>query len=321
MCDNLKMNKGKFEGTTTFRADFCPKGPAEARESFKPTPEARETLPFEGATNYKTQYVSHPVQTRQPREKPTYRPTSAPFNGVSTHRQDYRGLPAEAAKPIRAKVAWESSTATFEGISEFQDKYKAWPMVPRHRHKAKEYCPPEGDMEFLTTAHAHYLGNNDCQRPLSARPAIQAWVMDREPFQARSTMKEDYRAWESVQRPPMVHTDELEKPKGNFENTTTFRSAYTPKTTSRTTSFKPSQKPMEEEATCTPKEITPCPAQNGSPPGFEYNSTEAGGHRLYRTISVEATGLTRQASATSEKPTYSHSWKTCRVPSRAKRAP
>ncbi|XP_041723916.1 stabilizer of axonemal microtubules 2-like isoform X2 [Coregonus clupeaformis] len=327
-CDNLKLNDSKFEVTTTFQDDYCYKGPTEARESFKPAADTRETLPFDGATNYHTQYVPHPVQPTQPKGKAVYRPTSAPLNGVSTYRQDYRGLPAEPAKPFRAKVAWESSPAVFQGTSEFRDQYKVWPLQPKHQHQAEKYCPPEGTMVGLSTAHADYVDHECQQRPQSARPPVEAWVKEaREPLQTRSTMKEDYRTWDVVPPPPMVYADELEKPKGAFANTTTFRSAYTPKTAQRATSFKPTQKllspkAMDEESiyrsTYTPKEIPPCPARDGCPPGFEYSSMGAGGHRLYRTTSVQETGL---AAATSDKPSYSHSRKSCRVPSRAKRAP
>uniref|UniRef100_A0AAZ3S3Y3 Stabilizer of axonemal microtubules 2 n=1 Tax=Oncorhynchus tshawytscha TaxID=74940 RepID=A0AAZ3S3Y3_ONCTS len=250
--DNLKLNNSKFEVTTTYQDEFCYKGPAEARERFKPAPDAPETLPFDGATNYQTQYMSHPVLPRQPKEKAVY-------------RQDSLGLPAKPVKPFRAKVAWESSPAIFQGTTEFHDQYKSWPLQPKHRHHA------QGTMVGLPTAHADHVG--------------QA------PLQTRSTMKEHYRAWDMLRRRPTLHTDELEKPMGAFTNTTTFHSAYTPKTAQRTTSFKPTQtllspKAMNEDSVCrptyTPKEIPPCPAWDGCPPGFEYSSMGAGGHRCSR---------------------------------------
>ncbi|XP_024229482.1 stabilizer of axonemal microtubules 2-like [Oncorhynchus tshawytscha] len=143
-------------------------------------------------------------------------------------------------------------------------------------------------------------------------------------------MKEHYRAWDMLRRRPTLHTDELEKPMGAFTNTTTFHSAYTPKTAQRTTSFKPTQtllspKAMNEDSVCrptyTPKEIPPCPAWDGCPPGFEYSSMGAGGHRLYRTISIQETGPSQLAAATSDESPYSHSRKSCMVPSQAKRVP
>ncbi|KAK6323158.1 hypothetical protein J4Q44_G00054970 [Coregonus suidteri] len=330
-CDTLKLNDSKFEVSTTYQDDYCHKGPAEARESFKPAPDTPETLPFDGATNYQTQYVSHPVQPRQPKEKAVYWPTSAPLNGVSTYRQDYQGLPAKPVKPFRAKVAWESSRAIFQGTSEFRDQYKAWPLQPKHRHQAEEYCPPEGTMVGLSTAHADYVGHECQQRPQSARPPVEAWTKEaREPLQTRSTMKEDYRAWDMVRPSPTLHADELEKPKGAFAKTTNFRSAYAPKSAQRAASFKPTQtllspQAMDEDSvyrpTYMPKEVPSCPAWDGCPPGFEYSSTGAGGHRLYRTISIQETGLSQLAAATSNKPSYSHSRKSCRVPRQAKRAP
>ncbi|XP_010886132.3 stabilizer of axonemal microtubules 1 isoform X2 [Esox lucius] len=308
-CDNLKLSNGKFEGTTTFQDDYGNKGLAEARKSFKPLPDLRETLSFDGATNYHTQYVPHPVQPRQPREKVVHRPSSAPLNGVSTYKHDYRGLPTEPVKPFRAKVAWERSPAVFSGISEFRDQYKAWPLQPKHQAN-----PPQGAMV------------GPCQlRPSSAHPPVESWTKIGEPLRSISTMKEDYRAWDLVPAPPAVYADVLEQPKGAFARTATFRSAYTPPKTSRhAVCFKPAQTTGEDpvdHSTNATKEIPFCPARGGCHPGFEYSSTGAGGHRLYRSISVRETGPSQLATATGDKASYSHSRKRCMVPSRAKRAP
>uniref|UniRef100_UPI003AACA7DD stabilizer of axonemal microtubules 2-like n=1 Tax=Centroberyx gerrardi TaxID=166262 RepID=UPI003AACA7DD len=328
LCDNLKVNEGKFEMTTTSKDAYCHKNPVKVTDNFKPVPQMRESLPFDSITNYRSQYVTHPVQPRKPREKPLYHPNSAPLSRVFTSHQDYKGLPTEPVKSFKPKVAWERNPAAFDGTSEFGDKFKTWPLGPKFHHKAEEYSPPQVRMLFLSTTHGDYTAQ-ECQRPKSARPPVQAWMKDKEPFQARSTMKEDYKAWGTVRRSPIVHKEELERPKEAFEYTTTSRSEYTPKTAQRAVSCKPtpkplSPKPMLDETTVyrssyTAKEIPRCPVRNGPPPGFEYNSVGVDGHRLYRTISAE-TGTTRPDSGIGDKPSQPHQRIPCMVSSRTKRA-
>uniref|UniRef100_A0A8C7DL79 Uncharacterized protein n=1 Tax=Oncorhynchus kisutch TaxID=8019 RepID=A0A8C7DL79_ONCKI len=241
---------GRMRHSSTYVRDY-PTHPVQKHIVTKPDGYHPPTVKMVAQSLYKGTVCAS--SGMQPKEKAVYRPTSAPLNGVSTYRQDSLGLPAKPVKPFRAKVAWENSPAIFQGTTEFHDQYKSWPLQPKHRHHA------QGTMVGLPTAHADHVGQ------------LMA------PLQTRSTMKEHYHAWDMLRPRPTLHKDELEKPMGAFAKTTTFHSAYTPKTTVC-------------RPTYTPKEIPSCPAWDGCTPGFEYSSMGAGGHRLYRTISIQETG-------------------------------
>ncbi|KAJ8008212.1 hypothetical protein DPEC_G00102460 [Dallia pectoralis] len=301
--DNLKVNDGKFVGTSTCQDDYGNKGLAETRKSFKPAAGRRESLSFDGTTNYYTQYVSQPVQPR---------PSSTP---ISTYRHDYRGLPNEPVKPFRAEVAWERSPAVFRGISESRDQYRAWPLPPKHRNE--ESCPLRATTSGLPMAHVGDVGPECQKRPSSARLLAEPWTREiGEPLWSSSTMKENYQAWGS----PMGFADRLKRPKFFFAGTNAVHSANTsPKTARHAVSSKNTQARDEDSvnhSTNAAKEMSSCPA-----PGFEYSSMGAGGHRLYRSISGQETGQSQLTTATGDKASHSHSRKSCRTPSRAKRAP
>ncbi|KAL7880156.1 hypothetical protein SRHO_G00024100 [Serrasalmus rhombeus] len=288
--DNLTVNQEKFVNTTTFRDDFCPKISSSTREKFKPIPQIQESLPFDGTTNYKLHYVPHPVKPRKPREKEKYRPSSASFDGVSTHKQDYKGIPTEVPKPIKVKDAWGTNCAPFQATTEFHDQYKPWSLQLKQAHKVENYRPVVGNMDFLSTTHADYV-LHEYQQVQHVRPPISAWEKNKEPFQGKSVMKEDYRAWDVACQPQVKDTV---KPLGTSENTT-FRSQHRCK--SNTFMHVPiqnasSHRPMLQ-GLYTEKPPGFCPASFAAPPGFEYTCSKAG-HRLYRTISVKDVSLAQE---------------------------
>ncbi|XP_007255266.3 stabilizer of axonemal microtubules 1 isoform X2 [Astyanax mexicanus] len=142
--DNLQLNQGKFVNTTTFQDDYSAKGSTSPRKNFKPITQIVESLPFDGTTNYKLNYITHPVQSRKPKTK-KYRPPSASFHGESTYKQDFKGLRTEAPKPIKPvgnmdflhkcqriqRVeplihAWEKVKKPFQGTSVMKEDYQPW---------------------------------------------------------------------------------------------------------------------------------------------------------------------------------------------------
>ncbi|XP_046900446.1 stabilizer of axonemal microtubules 2-like [Hypomesus transpacificus] len=300
--DNLKVSEDKFSGTTTFQDHYCPKPTAEVRESFKPTPEIQESQPFEGISNYKQMYVPHQTHQRLPKTKVPYKPNSVPFCGVSIHRQDFKGLRGEVAKSFKTISTYEASTIPFKGCSETKDKYKAWPVQRSFQRKTATHCPPEGDIESISIAHKDFGGQMGEPAEL-ARPPIKAWCQGK-PFKARSTMKEDYRAWEAKKRSQVVRREQISPPSGAFETTTTNRSEYTKKSVPQAISFKPIPKAMSQmklddntvyNTSYVTREFQPCPASFIDPPGFHYKSKGSGGHLLYQ---AEEMGPICPASAT-----------------------
>ncbi|XP_030644102.1 stabilizer of axonemal microtubules 2-like [Chanos chanos] len=311
--DNLTISTEKFSALSTAQDDYCPKPGAVARHSFKPVPVLKESPPFEGDTTHRLSYVSHPPQRRAPRQKIVYEPNSVPLEAVSTHRHDYRGLRGERPRSCKARITWDGHRMPFEEVSEFQDKYREWKQPPCVRQRCTaSYSPPEGEMELVSTAHGDFKGTR-ASPARSARPPIKAWSKGA-PFEARSAMKEDYRAWESAERSCSAKPPHVRQSPDRFSATTTFRAHYTPKTASRAASFKPeaarlTPRHMETDTVyrCTYSEhkIQPCPASHAQPPGFHYTGKGRGGHLLYRPTAAPEKGVARPATAGSAKPKVS----------------
>ncbi|MBN3310220.1 SAXO2 protein, partial [Amia calva] len=287
---NLKLSGGKFSNSTTVHDDYGAKVPTEMRESYKPAKEVKESLPFNDLTNYKVEYISHNVQPRLRRERKPYRPQAAPFDALTTHKNDYKGLQGVLTKPIKSKDTWHINPSPFEASTEFRDKYKPWPIQPPHVRKPAEYKTPEGTMDTTSMTHAHFTGHS-VQPSAVTHTHVKAWKKGKL-LHNQSTMKEDYKPWEAKKRSPIVQLEQMEKSVGPFESTTTFRSHYMPHTLCRSLKYKPAQTTMppltmENDTTCrtTEKEIKVCPASLPVPPGSECEATASHGPKLYRSTS------------------------------------
>lgn len=267
--DNLKVNEGILDMTTTSQVAYCLKTEPSTRKSFKPEQKLKESaLPFEGKSVYRQMYIPHPVQRESRKPKIPYRPSSAPFQAISTHQQDYKGDRSSAVQSCKVKATWEPRSTPFEGESEFQDKFQAWPVRPAtSARKAAQYSQPEGDVELTSLAHNDFRGAPGCPA-ISARPIIKAWSKGK-PFEAHSTTQDHFRAWEGAKRSKSMKSTPTRLPLSSFEGTTTFRAEFTPKKAEHITSFKPvqrilSQGAMESEtiyrSTFKKYEVHPCPA-------------------------------------------------------------
>ncbi|XP_062411636.1 stabilizer of axonemal microtubules 2-like [Sardina pilchardus] len=267
--DNLKVNEGRLDMTTTSKADYCHKTEPSRRKSFKPEQKTQmESLPFEGKSVYSQMYVPHTVEVIPPKPRIPYKPSSAPFQAISTHRRDYKGDRSSAVRSCKVKATWEPRSTPFEGKSECQDRFQVWPNRPvTSVHKAAEYSPPEGDMELTSTAHMDFSGAPG--RPATtARPRVKAWSKG-EPFEARSATQDHYRAWEGAKKVKSLKPVATRPPLSAFEGTTTFRAEFTPKKTDVIASCKPVQTVLDScamehdtiyRSTYKKHEVQPCPA-------------------------------------------------------------
>nr|XP_006629831.2 PREDICTED: stabilizer of axonemal microtubules 1 [Lepisosteus oculatus] len=321
---NLKLCSAKFSNTTAFQDDYGARLPVKSEKSYKPVQEVKEPMPFDDLTNYKVEYVCHAVQPRLRTEKKAYKPQNAPFDGLTTHKRDYKGLIGAQTRPVKPKLAWQNTAPHFEASTEFQDKYKLWPVQPSQPRKSVKHTPPEGAMDTISTTHADFVGHQ-VQPPRPARPPVQEWKKG-EPFDAQSTMKEDYRPWEIKKRSPIVQVGEIEKPAGPFESTTTFQAHYVPHTLARATNYKlmPTMlqsQPFNADTTYstsyTAKEIRVCPASFPVPPGFEHEETDPLGHKLYRTISTRDNHTPAAVTKTTSRPNHNRTPSAKKEPARS----
>ncbi|XP_053321414.1 stabilizer of axonemal microtubules 2 [Spea bombifrons] len=293
----------KFGNSTTFQDDFFPKD-LMPRESFKPSGIAKlSDIPFDGTTNHRVSYVPYELEPRFARKKQEYKPNSQPFDDLTTHRINYKGAPGEITQSYKPEAGKVGSSARFEGSTEFKDSFQPWSLPLHHVHKAEEYVPPSTHMALDTTTHTDYVPHQlNFVAPI--RP-VSHGRRSNVPFQGNTTMKEDFRAWETGRQQIIKKDHQIPKPCGKFEGLTTFRSHYLPHEINPTQSYKPSNMPLRSSAPFedgtmyrsdyTPKRNEICPANYPSPPGYIFENIDNRGHRMFRKI------LTPEMNAFSKK--------------------
>ncbi|KFQ09767.1 Protein FAM154B, partial [Leptosomus discolor] len=285
----------KFGNSTTFQDDFVPRE-LNPRQSFKPPCVAKlSDVPFDSATSHRTSYVAHQLEPKFVRSKEEYKPSNQPFEDLTTHRNDFKGLPGQLAKSCKPENAKVGSNAHFNGVTEFQDRFQPWLVSLPEVHKPKEYVPPRGNMDFNSTSHLDYI-KHEVSPAVPIRPVSNPRRTNA-PFQRNTTTKEDFKAWGSCRQEIIKKEQEIPKPAGKFYDLTTFRSHYIPHQIIPAQSFKPvhvvvpSSAAFQDETMYrteyTPKKQEICPANYPSPPSYVYVNTDSRGHKFFRQLTPE----------------------------------
>uniref|UniRef100_A0A663LL16 Stabilizer of axonemal microtubules 2 n=1 Tax=Athene cunicularia TaxID=194338 RepID=A0A663LL16_ATHCN len=285
----------KFGNPTTFQDDFVPRE-LIPRQSFKPPRVAKlSDVPFDSATSHRTSYIAHQLEPKFVRSKEEYKPSNQPFEDLTTHRNDFKGLPGQLAKSCKPENAKVGSSAQFNGVTEFQDRFQPWLVSLPEVRKTKEYVPPPGNMDFNSMSHLDYIKHEISPavpvRPVSNRRTTNA------PFQGNTTTKEDFKAWSICRQETTKKQQEIPNPTGKFYDLTTFKSHYIPHQIIPVQSFKPAcavvpnSAPFQDETIYrteyTPKKQDICPANYPSPPGYVYVNTDSHGHKFFRQLTPE----------------------------------
>ncbi|XP_031140922.2 stabilizer of axonemal microtubules 2 isoform X2 [Sander lucioperca] len=159
---------------------------------------SHEPQPFESVTSYRFDYVTHPVQPRTRREKPVCQT---------------KGLPGQAAVPSKPKVARDMKQELSDEAREFFQQFKTWSLENKFhgQGKAKKSSPPADHADFLSTTRTDYTAHK-CQRTKPFLPSKQTMEKSKEPFQATTTMKEDYKTWDTPRHFPNVRKAAMDWP-------------------------------------------------------------------------------------------------------------
>ncbi|KAL7866839.1 hypothetical protein AOLI_G00146530 [Acnodon oligacanthus] len=287
---------GKFGNTTTFQDDFVPRGMLP-RETFKPPNIAKVSgAPFEGLTSNQLSYVPHPVEPRFVKAPEEYKPSDQPFLDLTTHRRDFQGLPGQMPKSCKPERVKMSSEAPFQSSTEFRESFQQWPVSLPQLHKSVEYVSPTADMDLSTTTRSTYV-KHEVQPFISSKPFSRP-TRSSAPFQANTTMKEDFKPWVSARRLDIIRMpEEIRRASGKMEDLTTFKAHFIQHPLQPNVSYKPLAAPMRadaplEESTMyrtefTPKKISVCPASFESPPGFLFEDIDERGHKVFRRVSEQ----------------------------------
>ena len=282
----------KFGNSTTFQDDYVPQE-IKPRQSFRPSSVVkRSTCPFDGDTSHRLDYVPYQLEVKSSRPREVYKPTSQPFEVLTTHRRDFQGLAGETAKICRPAHTRVTQRAHFEGSTEFRESFQPWEILPPEVRKVQEYVPPAGAMQSDSTSHLDYVPHQ-ATRVLPIRP-LSHRSRNSDPFQGKSTMKEDFPAWESRRQGPVKQQPQIPAPSGRFEGLSTFRCHYVPHELVPTESCRPLQVPVKSSAPFddvtmysteyVPKRREICPASCPSPPGYVFEHTDSRGHQFFRKV-------------------------------------
>ncbi|XP_070375607.1 stabilizer of axonemal microtubules 2 [Equus asinus] len=282
----------KFGNSTTFQDDYVPQE-IKPRQSFRPSSVVKcSTCPFDGDTSHRLDYVPYQLEVKSARPREVYKPTSQPFEVLTTHRRDFQGLAGETAKICRPAHTRVTQRAHFEGSTEFRESFQLWELPPPEVRKVQEYVPPAGAMQSDSTSHLDYVPHQ-ATRVLPVRP-LSHRRRNSDPFQGKSTTKEDFPAWESHRQGPVKQQPQIPAPSGRFEGLSTFRSHYVPHELVPTESCRPLHVPVKSSALFddvtmysteyVPKRREICPASCPSPPGYVFEHTDSRGHQFFRKV-------------------------------------
>uniref|UniRef100_A0A8B9SB17 Stabilizer of axonemal microtubules 1 n=1 Tax=Apteryx owenii TaxID=8824 RepID=A0A8B9SB17_APTOW len=287
--DTYHPSEEKFDYRTSVQDDYLYREPV-ATKSCKPVNLAQKSKdPFETITNYKVDYVLHPLEKPYVHKYEKYKASEVPFDGLTTHKISYKGLagqPAKLAKPYQAKPHHD---LPFSSTTEFQEKYQTWPLPPLFTIKPAVYVPPVEKMDLHTTTQLHYTHPNG--QPARMCRSLVQFKKSTEPFTSSSTVKEDYKPWQCKRTKPIIPAPDLTCPAEPTDYSTTFQTHYTPHPLSITKSCKPRWPglrpwtPLEAKTTYTtsytPKGTARCLASYKEPPGFVFKGTDEIGHKFF----------------------------------------
>ncbi|NXD19821.1 SAXO2 protein, partial [Spelaeornis formosus] len=282
----------RFGNPSTFQDDYIPRQP-NPPQSCKPCETKLSEGPFDANTIHRIAYIVHEMEPLFVRPREEYKPSDQPFEDLTTHQRDFKGIPGEQAKSCKPESRKLGSDDPFKGITEFQDRYQPYLVTAPKFYKPREYVPPTDKMDLKSSNRLDYIKHKVAPRaPIKPAPGIKSTA----PFQGKTTTKEAYQPW-SICPPGLIKKEsEIQKSTGKFSNLTTFRSHYIPHQANPPQSFKPVQPlgtavPFKDETLYrteyTPKKQEVCPACHPDALGYVYVHTDAQGHKFYRQVSPE----------------------------------
>ena len=225
-----------FEGASNYQTEYIPHQ-ALPRTSMKPAETARGSdQPFQDQTDYRDSYIKHAMPEKHIREKVTWEGNKAPLDGLSNYQKDYTPkdlLKTESCKPNAQAF---QSGAPLDSDTTHRIDYKEWPMGRPFVREQLPYIRPEGNFEGTSTTHNDFtkkpIDRPEMRKPPSARKAPGK-------FDGATNYREDYRKWPGGDRPrPNMKADYIPN-EAPFEGMPTYQRDYIPHDAFPRTSCKP----------------------------------------------------------------------------------
>lgn len=275
---------------STFTHDYR-RHNAPPRRSWKP-PESIQfsSAPFDAGTGYSENYVRHPIQNHEQKERNHYVPPCMPFDGITTFGRDYTKKEIKKTESCKPAAEVFHSDDPIDDATTFKNDFRRWPGERISAHQQEQYTKPEVEMDCNTTYRLQYMPHS-VQKEATLKTG-EGKVITSGEFQGLTTYRNDYQLWET-QRDLLRQRDEWVPNNTQFEGISTFKAHYIPHCVAPAKSMKPdtydwmSNMPFEGTSMYrtdyVKKEPDNCPAAiiDTSQSKYVYVETDCHGHKQY----------------------------------------
>eukprot|EP01067_Filipodium_phascolosomae_P004433 Filipodium_phascolosomae@DN276_c0_g1_i1.p1 len=168
----------RFDANTTSREDYQA-WKMEARAP-RPAPLAPRSLPFEGDSLYRSEFVEKPLPAVAARSPHVYQGSGAKFDGTTTNRLDYDAKPLPPRLERQAMGVHQS--LPFEGDTMYRQEYQKWAQQVQEPMIRADYRKVADDRDFSTIYRADHRGQQPPRCPVHNLPPYpsEAEAFDRE---------------------------------------------------------------------------------------------------------------------------------------------
>ena len=181
-----------FEGNSNYQTDYI-KHPGGVRQSMKPNEAPKiSNQPFDDATDYRDTYIKHQLPTKQVRAKTVYEPNPARLDDLSNYRKDYIAKAAGKQASCKPDAKPIKSMAPFDSDTTQRVDFVEWPTERFHAREREAYQKPEGMMQLDTTTATDF-NRKPIERQAAVRPQDSRKVPGK--FDGTTNYTTEFRRW------------------------------------------------------------------------------------------------------------------------------
>lgn len=220
-------NTGEFYGNTTYGGDFVPRGVPQPAKLVVRTSHMERPGPFEGESNYKSNFTKMPMAKREPMAARTggdIMPKGA-FDDGTSYRTNY--VPKEVGRAVqcRPQDAGPVNQGDWDGTTEYRNQF-----IDKDVSAAKMVRPdrggdvlPRGPLDASTTYGGDF--KQFATAPAKAMRPVDATHAQNHPFDGTSTYANSFIP-KAVPYSRVKAKNAFEPNKAPFEGDTTHKAAF-----------------------------------------------------------------------------------------------
>jgi hypothetical protein len=266
-----------FAKSTTVKMDFTGLPLMEPTKTFKPSQAAKlSSDPFKGNSSYKDSFKFFPLPEKFKKVKEIYRPSTEPFNGLSTFAAEFpyhtKVRPPSSFKP---PVTVKRADAPIDSVTTTRQSYRKWDLPPRFSRPSTIYEAPKEKFDVKSSFKSDFIDPGVPEPTINYKPKIEPLKRDA-PMEHNTIHRLDYQPVVMLERQQPIRKERpYEAPVDRFEGISTtsksYRGDFGPPATSTKPMLKPYSKKDEFQGEST---YRVCYSQGGFKPDFITGSLE-----------------------------------------------